>query len=292
MSDSVSFLVVGADGMIGGSLAAALRGSGADVVATALQPQGPTADCLRLDITEPREAWPIPERVATAYLLAAIPSLDACRHDPQGSRLINVERTLVMARHLVERGARIIFPSTNLVFDGEAPGRRAEDPVAPRTEYGRQKAEAERQLLALGDRVTIVRLTKVVAPAMPLLARWRQALLQGETIRPFTDMVMAPIPLSFVVTVLRAAGAMALPGILQVSADRDVTYAEAAAHVAGWLGVSGSLIQPMPSSAAGLDLEAVPRHTTLDTSRLRQSLGLQPPDVWTALVYATGEGSL
>ncbi len=288
----MTFLVVGADGMIGGVLAAALRGSGADVVGTALQPHGPTADCLRLDLTEPREAWPIPEQVATAYLLAAIPSLEACRRDPQGSSLINVERTLAIARLLVERGARIVFPSTNLVFDGEAPGRRAEDPVAPRTEYGRQKAEAERQLLALGDRVTIVRLTKVVAPAMPLLSRWRQALLQGETIRPFTDMVMAPIPLSFTVTVLRAAGTMALPGILQVSADRDMTYAEAAAHVAGWLGVPERLIQPMASSAAGLDLEAVPRHTTLDTSRLGQTLGLQPPDVWTALAYAAGEGSL
>lgn len=290
MRGSVTFLVVGADGMIGGSLAPALRGSGAHVVGTALQPQGPTADCLRLDLTEPGEAWPIPEGVTIAYLLAAVPSLEACRRDPRGSRLINVERTLAMARLLVDRGARIVFPSTNLVFDGESPGCRAEEPVAPRTEYGRQKAEAERQLLALGDRVTIVRLTKVVAPAMALLARWRQALLKGETIRPFADMVMAPIPLSFVVNVFRALGARAIPGILQVSAERDITYAEAAAHLAGRLGVPGRLVQSMPSCAAGLDLEAVPRHTTLDTSRLRQTVGLQPPDVWSALAYATGEG--
>jgi len=274
--------------MLGGALTASLSASSADVVGTALQPSGHTADCLRLDLTEPREAWPIPDRVAVAYLLAAIPSLEACRRDPAGSRLINVERTLTLARLLSERGARVVFPSTNLVFDGEVPRRASDDPASPRTEYGRQKAEAERLLLALGDRITIVRLTKVVAPAMPLLARWRDALGRGETIRPFTDMVMAPIPLDFVVRVFRAVGTTPLPGILQVSADRDVTYAEAAIHLAARLGFPQERVQPTPSTAAALGLEAVPRHTTLDTGRLRQEMGLQPPDVWEALTHAAG----
>lgn len=288
MSDAPVHLVVGADGMIGGALAEALRRTGAQVAATALSPGGETAGCLRLDLAEPEGLWPLPARVEAAYLMAAIPSLEACRSDPAGSRRINVERTVAIARRLLGRGARILFPSTNLVFDGETPMRRPEDPVSPGTEYGRQKAEAERALLALEGAVTVVRLTKVVAPGMPLLGRWRKALLAGEAIRPFTDKVMAPIPLAFVAEVFRAAGSRPMPGILQVSAERDISYAEAAAFLAERLGAPSGLVRPMPSREVGLDLDAVPRHTTLDTGRLRREVGLEPPDVWTALELAAG----
>jgi hypothetical protein len=46
---------------------------------------------------------------------------------------------------------------TNLVFDGSVPCRNAHDAACPVTEYGRQKAEAEKQLLALGNMAAVVR---------------------------------------------------------------------------------------------------------------------------------------
>ncbi len=283
MTPSAVHLVVGADGTIGGALLHTLRAGGVATVGTALQPQGATAECLRLDLTETPDRWPLPDQVATAFLGAAITSLEACRTAPEASRLINVERTVALACLLRERGARIVFPSTNLVFDGRIPFRKGEEHLNPQTEYGRQKATAEAELLALGDRVAVVRLTKVVSPKMRPLAEWMTALRAGRPIHPFLEMVMSPVSVGFVVRVLAEVAERHLAGILQVSATRDVTYADVAGHLARRIGAALDLVQPISTTQADITLESIPLYSTLDTSRLRQELGLAPPDAWEAI---------
>jgi hypothetical protein len=56
-----------------------------------------------------------------------------------------------------------------------------------------------------------------------------------------------------------------------------------ALHIARGIGADESLVRPQDSSEAGLPAAFAPRHTTLDTSRLGQELGLVPPDVWSAV---------
>jgi dTDP-4-dehydrorhamnose reductase len=102
-------------------------------------------------------------------------------------------------------------------------------------------------------------------------------------VRPFSDMVMAPVPLSL------AAGAIAqmlirrVPGVVQVSADRDVTYAEVAYYLSGRVRSSPGLVRPLTTAEAGYPRLFAPAHTTLDTTRLREELRLKPPDVWSAI---------
>lgn len=43
--------------------------------------------------------------------------------------------------------------STNLVYDGSIPFRRADDPVSLLTEYSRQNAEGDRDLVAVSGTV-------------------------------------------------------------------------------------------------------------------------------------------
>jgi hypothetical protein len=59
---------------------------------------------------------------------------------------------------------------------------------------------------------------------MPLLVEWVESLQRKEAIYPFSDMVMAPVPVSFVVDVLLRIARLRLPGVLQVSGPKDVTY--------------------------------------------------------------------
>jgi dTDP-4-dehydrorhamnose reductase len=160
------------------------------------------------------------------------------------------------------------------------PRRSPGDPVSPISEYGRQKAEVERQVLGFGEGGAVARFTKVLEPRAPLLQGWLQALRKGEPIHPFADMVMAPVPLGFAVKALHRVIRRRLPGVVQVSADRDVPYAEVASHVARRLGASRELVQPVTAREAGVPVSARPAHTTLDATRLREELGLEPPDVW------------
>jgi dTDP-4-dehydrorhamnose reductase len=279
MNDDNAILVVGADGMIGRALANRLAGEGRTVLRTTLLPE-PGAEVL--DLARQAESWSPPRPVGTVFLCAAMTSLDYCRRQPAESRAINVLGTVALARRLARHGRQIISLSSNLVFDGAVAHQRADAAVCPRTEYGRQKAEAERELLGLGG-ACVVRFTKVLGQGTPLLTRWADAMRAGEKIRPFSDMVMAPVPLEFAVEALAAVAKTRTTGIVQVSAAQDVSYAEAARHVAKCIHAPHELIQPIAAAQSGIELEHLPANTTLDTSRLRMKLGLIPPNVWTAI---------
>jgi dTDP-4-dehydrorhamnose reductase len=96
-------------------------------------------------------------------------------------------------------------------------------------------------------------------------------------------MVMAPIPLAFAADTLYLIAARRLAGISQVSANKDVTYAQAADRIAQLMGADRRLVQPLDAAESELDFEAIPRHTTLDMQRLTDTFNLAPVDPWQAV---------
>lgn len=276
MTAAPAILVVGSDGLLGGGLEERLARAGRRVLRTTRH-GGDGA--IGLDLAADPGTWSIPDGPVVACLCAAVTSMDRCRERPDMARAVNVTGTLELARRIVARGGRVVFPSTNMVFDGGTPFQRADAAPSPRSAYGRLKAEAEAALLALGGPTCIVRLTKVLGGRVPLFERWAASLCAGDPIRPFSDLVMAPVTLAHAVDVLARACTDSMTGILQVSACRDVSYAEAALRLAAILPAEAALVRPVPASG----VEHVARHTTLDTSRVRAELGLEPPEPWDAI---------
>ncbi len=274
MSDRL--LIVGADGLLGGTLRRHLQRSGREVAATSLLSVPDSQNVLHLDLTQAPETWPELPPCRAVVLCAAITSLEQCRANPEGTRLVNVTRTLALLERLAQQGAFVVFISSNLVFDGTKPGRQPDEPVCPRTEYGRQKAEAEAALLRLRDQVAIVRLTKVIHPDLPLMRGWIQSLREGKPISPFQDFVCSPITLAATVNALAAIAAQRRAGIWQLSASADITYAGIARCLANAGGFDSALVQPGAARAGAL--EHLPQHSTLDPSRAQRELGFEVLD--------------
>lgn len=264
-------LVVG-DGKIGSALTAALRAEGTVVVTANRTGRG---SARIVDLAAPPQRWHLPDRVAVAYVCAGVTSQDACRADPEHAWRINVAATALLAERLVAAGAFVVYPSTNLVFDGTVPWRRSDEQPCPMTCYGRTKSAAEERLLRWPNDTAIVRLTKVVPPSAGLLAAWARQLRAREGVEAFTDLAFAPIPLSFAVDAIRVVADRRLTGITQVSATRDISYAAAAAWIAAAVGAPPHLVHG--ASARGAGLEHVPLHTTLDASRLRATWPREAP---------------
>jgi dTDP-4-dehydrorhamnose reductase len=239
-------LVVGADGLIG----AALAQRGDDVVGLTRRD---------LDLSAPPASWPELPAVDVAFLCAAESRLEACERDPEGTRRVNVTATVELARRLRDRGAFIVFLSSNHVFDGREPHRRHDEAVCPVNAYGRQKAEAETRL----NEGATLRLTKVLSDDAPLFARWRRALGRGEPIVAFDDMAVAPVELAVVVEALEAIARARVPGVYQLSGARDVTYHDLAVALAASLSAAPELVRRESARARGLPASFLPRHTTL-----------------------------
>lgn len=255
------FLIVGGDGTLGTALQSAPTRP-TEVVATSRR------DALfsyRVDLGDSPDSWQLPDHIAGAVLCAAVTSIEACQRDPAGTRAINVTATVELARRIRSRGGHCVFLSTNQVFDGSRPFRREDEPPCPLTEYGRQKAEAEAELLAAGHGV--LRLTKVFAAVPKLFRGWREELLSSRAIRPFEDMVFAPVEVKIAAVSIWELVTSGASGVVHLSADADLAYATVAGRLAARLGVPASLVQPTTVAAAGLAPAAVPRHTTLATTR-------------------------
>ncbi len=264
-------LIVGGDGLIGSALCSYFDSEKVDYCATSSRPKGAQ---IRLDLSEDPLSWDLPERCSDAFLCAAQTDLKACEQDPEGTALINVERNVALGRILMEKGAFLIFPSSNLVFDGTSRSPRPEDPPVPACEYGRQKARAEKELLALGADVAVVRLTKVVHAGMPLLRKWAASLRREQPIHPYADLTFSPLPLDFVPMAFDRVAEKRLAGITQLSGSGEITYTEFALALARRLGVTNRLVQPVLDPGGGRGF------STLDTSRATHELGLAAPDVF------------
>jgi len=276
-------LLVGADSEIGAATLRHMADSGLAAQGTTRRGNRAAEGLLPLDLSQPLGDWTPPSGIWAACIFAAVPRLAACAADPAGSTFINVTQTLALTERLVDRGVYTLFLSTNQVFDGREPHMPADAPRAPVSEYGRQKAEAEagfERLLAHGEPVAILRLSKIVSPDIALIRGWVEALNAGEPIRPFADMMMAPVETRLAVAVIAALLPARATGIFQLTGPTDVTYEAVACHIADRIGAAQTLIEAVPAASAGMPPGATPRHTTLDSRALRDRLGIVPPDPW------------
>jgi dTDP-4-dehydrorhamnose reductase len=275
--DDESWLVVGGDGLIGRALTRRLAGEGRAVLATTRRRGCAGAGRPRLELSENPMDWTPPSPVSVAFLVAAAANQLSCCADPDASRRINVDHTVALARRLVSLGAFVVFTSTNLVFDGEEARYQTCAATHPTSEYGRQKAEAEQALLALGPRVAVVRLTKVLAAEMPLIGGWVAALKAGKPVEAFTDLICAPMPVDFVAEALARIGAQQKGGLFHLSGADEVSYADLARSLAQRLGVDSALVRSTTSVAAGVKLQSLPKHSSLDAHDVAESFSLPPP---------------
>lgn len=279
MTTNGAALVIGANGLLGRSVSERLRRLGHRVVETSRRP---TAGSVPLDILAVAGSWEPPAGITTAYFCAAVTSQSECRKSFDHAYAVNVTATVSLIRRLVDAGVFVVFPSTNLVFDGSQPHVLADATPCPRTAYGRMKAEAETRLLALGG-VGVVRLTKVVHDRLPVFDEWRTSLIQGIAVHPFHDMVFSPLPVRDAVSVLVAMGRNRLHGVIQASARDDISYAKACCLIAHRLHVAESHVKPMSWQGSDQRPEHVPEHTTLDTSRAQEICGFMPPSARAAV---------
>ncbi|GAA4838005.1 dTDP-4-dehydrorhamnose reductase [Luteimicrobium xylanilyticum] len=133
------WIVVGAAGMLGQDMVAVARVAGYEVVALTR---------AELDVTD---AAACRDALAGADVVvngAAYTAVDAAEEHEADAFTVNAVGAANLAR-AAAAGARLVHPSTDYVFAGDADAPYAEDaPVAPRSAYGRTKAAGEWAVLA------------------------------------------------------------------------------------------------------------------------------------------------
>ena len=160
-------LVTGADGLLGQAIARRLsRWPGLDLLLTG-RSDGPRLHAFEggwvpLDVTDRRAV----ERVMLDFAptavvhLAAMSKVEPCEQQREACWEVNVHATERIAKSCRRHGARLVFLSTDFVFDGARGPYSEDDRPAPINAYGRSKLAAENAIRGSGLREwTIVRTT-------------------------------------------------------------------------------------------------------------------------------------
>lgn len=124
-----------------------------------------------VDYSKPSEVGRFFESLDFDLLLhtAANATTAACENDPAGTHLVNCDSAIEIAKVCEQRGKRMLFISTEQLFNGKSvPGPFAEG-VEPEcvTSYGIQKSEVDAWLRANSSDYVTLRLSWMFGMAMP-----------------------------------------------------------------------------------------------------------------------------
>jgi dTDP-4-dehydrorhamnose reductase len=186
-----------------------------------------------------------------------------------------------IARMAARHEARLLYVSTDSVFDGLRGDYRETDPPGPVNTYARTKLHGEQVTLDHNPSATICRVNFYgwKAQSKRSLAEWiLEQLARGEVVRGFTDVFFCPIFTGDLSEILLAMLDQDLRGLFHVVGSERVSKYEFARRVAASFGFDAH--QVIASEMAEAKLKAPrPRDTSLNTEKICAALRRPMPDV-------------
>jgi len=240
-------LVVGGSGLVGGAL---LKEFGADAVGTCWR----TArdGLVPLDITDARQVDDLLAALRPRIILhaAAQSNVDRCELQPEESYIVNVEGARHVASAAARIGARLVYFSSDYVFDGTAGPYPPDAQPAPLNVYGRHKLEAERIVAALKDHL-IARACGVYGyhPGgknfiMGLIARGKRR----EPMKVPSDQWGTPTFVGSLAAAVRELALSSYVGVVHPVGPDYLSRIDFARRAADVLGLSADFLEPATTS--------------------------------------------
>jgi dTDP-4-dehydrorhamnose reductase len=209
--------------------------------------------------------------------LAAWTDVDACEADPARASRINAQGTRHAAGAAAEVGARLVFLSTDYVFDGRlARPYREDDAPNPLNAYGRSKLEGEAAVTELAPRHRIVRTSGLFGPGG---ANFPGAILRARArdgrVRVVADQTCRPTFAAHLAAALASIVEDEGDGVLHVASTGATSWFEFARAVLLAAGDDPSAVEPIASVALGRRAHR-PANSVLDTRAYEAAFGRLP----------------
>jgi len=185
---ALRILVTGSQGFLGGYVVSAIRRAGHVAVTTSR-----SGGDAQVDLLAPGMVTAVVEALSPDVVLhlAAMSRMGECQSDPQRAAAVNAGLAQLWAERF---GARLLFASTDLVFDGRGGPYEEDAPPAPLSVYGATKADGEERVRHHGGRV--VRLPLLFGRderGRGATASLQQAAAAGERYSLFTNEYRTPL---------------------------------------------------------------------------------------------------
>jgi dTDP-4-dehydrorhamnose reductase len=253
----MKILITGANGQLGSALQQALAGE--ELI---------LKDLPDFDLTNPAcEEQILAARPDVILHVGAYTNVDGAEREPDRARAVNVQGTVFVARAAEALQARLVYVSTDYVFDGMKSSPYTEqDSPHPINVYGASKYEGERAVLELCRNALVIRTAWLYGTTG---LNFVKTIMRLAVEKPFLEVVGdqrgCPTYADDLAWAMKKLLASEVRGVCHVTNGGDCTWHEFAEAIVRQMGLS-TVVRPITTAQAGR-LAKRPAYSVLSQDR-------------------------
>jgi dTDP-4-dehydrorhamnose reductase len=190
---------------------------------------------------------------------------------------VNVDATANIVSVCRKIGKRILFLSTDYVFDGTKSVYTEEDTPNPQGWYAMTKYEGEKSVLSLSSSGLVVRIANPYranpAGKKDFVHKMMERFASGQTLNAPTDQIFVPTFIDDIALALERLVARSASGIYHAVGDSRISPYEAAKEIAKTFGYDASLVFGTTFAQFARDRAPLPQYAAL-TSHKMTNMGI------------------
>ncbi|HLZ34345.1 MAG TPA: dTDP-4-dehydrorhamnose reductase [Nitrospira sp.] len=261
-------LITGANGQLGHALQQALAGE--ELI---------LKDLPDFDLADPAcEEQILTARPEVILHVGAYTNVDGAEREPDRARAVNVQGTTFVARAAEALQARLLYVSTDYVFDGEKKTPYTEDDVPhPLNQYGLSKYEGEQAAVKLCRNTLVVRTAWLYGYAGQNFVKTIMRLANEKpSLEVVADQRGCPTNAEDLARAMKKLLALDARGLCHVTNSGDCTWHDLAEAIVRQMGLT-TVVKPITTAQAGRPAKR-PAYSVL--SQQRFSMLCEPLPHW------------
>lgn len=157
-------VVTGASGLLGRAVMKKAQSEGWDVVGLAFSRVGP--GLVKVDLTDAAQVQALMEREKPDFVVHAAAERfpDKVENEYEKTKDLNVTASGKLASLAKSVGSRVVYISTDYVFDGTSPPYKVDDKPNPMNKYGVTKLDGERAVTTADPASIVLRIPVLYGP--------------------------------------------------------------------------------------------------------------------------------
>lgn len=272
-------LITGASGLLGISLVDALSEE-YEVVPTHNR-EAVHRNSVKMDICDDNAVLRVVERTHPDAVIhaAAETNVDKCETDKTWAWNVNALGTRNVAEACAKISAKLIYISTDYVFDGDKGAYSEEDESNPINHYGVTKLKGEEFVRALHPEFVIARTSVIYGwhPKTSNFATWViDSLANRRQISVVDDQYNSPTLSNDLSEILRRMLLQGARGIYHTVGSDRVSRYDFALKIAEVFGLDGSFVKPAKMTDMNSWIARRPKDSSLRVDKLQKELDIRP----------------
>lgn len=290
-------LITGISGFLGWNLALRLRSS-FHVYGAYLdhQIQIPSVETFAFDLAKHTQIERLCDVIEPKIIIhtAALSDPDYCELNHNAALAINTFATRELAKAANHHGSRLIYTSTDLVFDGSKGNYTEADSPAPQSYYGKTKYLGELEISNICSNYVILRLSLLYGRGNGLrlcsFEKLEQQALRGDRANLFVDQFRSPLYIGDALeAITRLTHSKDQKGLFHLGGPQRMSRFEFGESFCTVYGFPQTLLVPIEMSKAKLQAPRPPDCSLLGT-KLQKAIDLQLTPVAEALPILRPKG--